>query len=94
MRKALQQAETVYHRKPSEDSRLSVKLLKTELDQVFQDIFEEDLVAKVRKVEVAADRCKNKESWNVINDITGRTAKGATEPKRGRKVGLGISRIC
>ena len=58
---------------------MSVKLLKTELDQVNQDIFEEDLVAKVRRVEVAADRCKNKESWNVINEITGRKAKGATQ---------------
>ncbi|XP_063686094.1 uncharacterized protein LOC134819873 [Bolinopsis microptera] len=79
VRTALQQAETVYHRDPSEDSRLSVKLLKTELDQVYQDIFEEDLVAKVRRVEMAADRCKNKESWNVINEITGRKAKGATQ---------------
>jgi len=48
VRTALQQAETVYRRRPSEDNRLSVKLLKTELDQAYQDIFEEDLVAKVR----------------------------------------------
>ena len=34
---------------------------------------------KIRRVENTADRCKNKESWAVINEITGRKAKGETQ---------------
>ena len=34
---------------------------------------EEILNRKIKKVEETADRCKNKESWNLVNDITGRT---------------------
>ena len=40
---------------------------------------EEDLVNKIRRVENAADRCKNKESWDIINEITGRKARGETQ---------------
>ena len=37
------------------------------------EVEEEILKSKIRKVEEAADRCKNKESWNLVNEITGRT---------------------
>ena len=30
---------------------------------------------KIRKAESAADRCKNKESWDLVNEVSGRKKK-------------------
>ena len=36
---------------------------------------EELLKQKIRKAENAADRCKNKESWNLVNEVSGKKKK-------------------
>ena len=71
-RKELMKSKTLYHTQPSEDHRYSVKLQKDILENAYKVVEEENLTNKIRKVEQAADRCKNKESWDLINNITGR----------------------
>ena len=57
---------------PTIESGATVQGKKATLADAYNEALEDDLVSKIRQVEAAHDRCKNKESWNVINDITGR----------------------
>ena len=43
-----------------------------ELSAVYAKAREEVLTEKISRVQRAADRCKSKESWMLINEITGR----------------------
>ena len=43
------------------------------LKACYKEVEEEILKGKIRKVEDTADRCKNKESWKLVNDISGGT---------------------
>jgi len=79
VREKLQLAEALYHQRPTEDHRLSVGELKTELDRAYLTAQEEDLIDKIRRVETAAEKCKSKESWAVINEITGRKKGGGCQ---------------
>lgn len=45
---------------------------KEELKAVYKQVEEEIMKEKIRVVEMVADRCKNKESWNLVNQITGK----------------------
>ena len=67
----LRTAKDQYHNAPTEDSRLKVDERKGELSAAYAKAREEVLTEKISRVETAADRCKSKESWMVINDITG-----------------------
>ena len=49
-----------------------VKVKKQSLCAVYQTVDEEQLVSKITQAENCADRSKNKESRNLINEITGR----------------------
>ena len=62
-----------YHQDPSEEKREEVATKKDLLKACYSEVEEEILKDKIRKVEDTADRCKNKESWNLVNEITGRT---------------------
>ncbi|KAL5260700.1 hypothetical protein ACHWQZ_G010752 [Mnemiopsis leidyi] len=66
-------AKDRYHQDPCEENREEVARRKDCLRTVYVEVEEEILKSKIRKVEEAADRCKNKESWNLVNEITGRT---------------------
>ena len=65
-----------YHADPSEERKRCVEERKEELYATYIKAREEVLTEKIRRVESAADKCKSKESWSIINEITGR--------KRGR----------
>lgn len=82
-RKALMDSKTLYHQEPTEDHRLSVKDGKDNLEKTYKSVQEEALIIKIRRAEEAADRCKNKESWNLINEITGRKKAGTSLIKGG-----------
>ena len=77
-RRTLFQAKDAYHENPTEESREVVKECKDALAESYREVEEETLVSRIRRAEVAADRCKNKESWDLINDITGRKSKPCT----------------
>ncbi|KAL5255696.1 hypothetical protein ACHWQZ_G011057 [Mnemiopsis leidyi] len=66
-------AKDRYHQDPCEENREEVARRKDCLRTAYVEVEEEILKSKIRKVEEAADRCKNKESWNLVNEITGRT---------------------
>ncbi len=57
---------------PTIESGVIVQGRKVALANAYNEALEEYLVSKIRQVKTAHDRCKNKESWTVINDITGR----------------------
>ena len=72
-RRELFLAKDKYHQEPCEEKREEVATKKDQLRVCYTEVEEEILKNKIRKVEETADRCKNKESWNLVNDITGRT---------------------
>ncbi len=69
-------AKDKYHLEPCEEKREIVATKKELLKTCYTEVEEEILVSKIRRVEETADRCKNKESWNLVNNITGRTGSG------------------
>ena len=70
-------AKDRYHQSPNEENREIVAETKSHLSECYKVVEEETLTRKIRGVEGAADRCKNKESWDLVNDITGRTRTNA-----------------
>ena len=72
-RRQLFLAKDKYHQEPCEERREEVATKKELLRTCYTEVEEEILNRKIKKVEETADRCKNKESWNLVNDITGRT---------------------
>lgn len=74
-RKELFKAKDNYHTDPSESTGERVRECKEALAESYRLVEEETLSFKISQAENAADRCKNKESWALINDITGRKSK-------------------
>jgi hypothetical protein len=80
-RQVLGLAKDKYHQEPTEQKRKAVAEGKDKLKSCYQKVEEEGLTRKIRMVEDTADRCKNKESWNLVYDITGknRSSSGLIE---------------
>lgn len=72
-RRELFLAKDKYHHHTLEENREEVAVKKEALKSCYLTVEEEILQEKIRKVEESADRCRNKESWELINDISGRT---------------------
>ena len=70
-RRELTLAKDRYHEDACEVNRESVVEKKDELKTCYKNVEEEGLSRRIRMVEVTADRCKNKESWSLVYDITG-----------------------
>ncbi len=77
-RKNLFHVKDIYHSNPCEETRVAVKESKEVLAASYLKVKEENLAHKINKAEEAADRCKNKESWALINDITGRKSNSCS----------------
>ena len=77
-RRNLFKAKDSYHSDPSEETRDLVRECKEALADSYRVVEEEALSRKIELSENAADRCKNKESWALINDITGRKNKSSS----------------
>ena len=60
-----------HHVNPTVSTGDTVAEKKEAFKSAYNVALEENLVDKIRRVENAHDRCKNKESWSVINEITG-----------------------
>ena len=71
-RRSLMEAKESYHQEPCESRREAVAFEKEKLRTCYRQVEEEGLTRKIRMVEDTADRCKNKESWSLVYDITGR----------------------
>ncbi|KAL5269444.1 hypothetical protein ACHWQZ_G003058 [Mnemiopsis leidyi] len=71
-------AKEDYHSDPSEETRDLVRDCKEALESAYAVVAKEFLSSKIRQAEIAADRCKNKESWALINDITGQKRKSSS----------------
>lgn len=71
-RRELYLAKDVYHQEPSEQNRETVAEKKGFLKSCYDEIEGDILRRKILMVEETANRCKNKESWNLVNDITGK----------------------
>ena len=69
----LYQAKDVFHQVPTEENREKVAEAKNCLSNRYKTVKEKAFVRKIKGVENAADCCKNKESWNLVNDVTGRS---------------------
>ena len=77
-RTELLEAEKKYHAEPSKQQREVIKDKKKSLDNAYLQAEEDALVMKIKRAENCADRCKNKESWTLINDISGRKNSGGS----------------
>ena len=71
-RNDLMLAKDKHHENPTVATGDTVAEKKEAFKSAYNVALEENLVNKIRRVENAHDRCKNKESWSVINEITGR----------------------
>ena len=71
-RNDLMLAKDKHHENPTVSTGDTVAEKKEAFKSAYNVALEENLVNKIRRVENAHDRCKNKESWSVINEITGR----------------------
>jgi len=58
---------------PNEDHRYQVKLAKDNLSKMYDVVQEEILEEKIARVENSHKRAKHKQSWNLINEVAGRT---------------------
>ena len=72
-RQELFTAKEKLHTDPNENNRAAVQQKKEDLKAAYNTVSEEILRFKITQVEYTADRCKNKESWNLVNDITGKS---------------------
>ena len=66
---------------PSDGNCTAVADKKKSLEECYSVVQEESLKKKIAQAEKAADRCKNKESWRLVNEVTERknTFCGLTE---------------
>ena len=71
-RNLLNNAKAQYHLDPSENHRTEVSERKDELTDNYHQIEEEILRKKIHLVETNTWHNNNKESWNLVNEITGR----------------------
>ena len=69
----------LYHLTPTDDTRTEVADKKEELKKNYQLVEEELLKKKIEKVQDTADRCKNKESGKLVNEVMGRKATNVSK---------------
>ena len=78
VREKIQKASEKYFKAPTDKNREVVNKLKEKLNQTYGDIYKEELDILVRKVESSNEHCGHRESWRLVNDISGRkTPKSA-----------------
>ena len=68
----LVETKSKYYLEPSSKLLHEVNAQKSHLETTYNEVEEEILSNKITKVEMAAECSRSKESWNLINDITGR----------------------
>lgn len=71
-REETQNATNRYLHKSNARNREELQKCKHKLQETYDTITEEELDKMIREVEAADEKSKHKESWNVINEITGR----------------------
>ena len=71
-RTKLTESTKKYHLDPSAPHLSEVNDYKNKLEDAYTEVEEEILDSKIRKVENAAEFNRTKESWNLINEISGR----------------------
>ena len=83
VRKETQSASERYCQKPTEHNRKKMQMCKNKLQETYDTIKEEELDMMIREVEEADEKSKHKESWHIINQITGRktTKQGIIKAK-------------
>ena len=70
-----------YRMEPNEDHRYQVKLAKDNLSKMYDVVQEEILEEKIARVENSHKRAKHKQSWNLINEVAGRTRAACAQIK-------------
>ena len=75
-RSELALAKGTYHASPSEAAREVVSSKKDNLLSCYTSLLEQNITTKIARAEQAADRCKNRESWRLVNEVTGRKKRG------------------
>ena len=87
-RKQVQYASSIYTTKPSEKNREKLCKSKSNLQEIYNLIEEEELGKAIREVEEANEKSRHGKSWKLINELTGRKKaktgiiKGATAKER------------
>lgn len=74
-REEVEAATTRYHTSPSDDTRSAVNEGKEALTEAYLAVEEEILDSKIKDVERATRNAKTKESWRLIDDISGRKGR-------------------
>ena len=71
-REDLETASQQYHAAPSEETLEGIGTAKNGLQNAYLNVHSEILENKISKVEAATKHAKTRESWRLINDISGR----------------------
>ena len=72
-----------YHEAPDESSRIRVNRVKEELLGAYVEVESEIIEGKIRKVEDAARNAKSREVWRLVNEVSGRNLRTASQMEGG-----------
>eukprot|EP00116_Pleurobrachia_bachei_P001801 sb/3462063/ len=71
-RESVETASQQYHSTPSEETLEGIGSAKKDLEDAYQIVNSEILESKISKVEDATKHAKTRESWRLVNEISGR----------------------
>uniref|UniRef100_A0A0L8ICI7 DNA helicase Pif1-like 2B domain-containing protein n=1 Tax=Octopus bimaculoides TaxID=37653 RepID=A0A0L8ICI7_OCTBM len=71
-REHLKAAKEQFLADPTEERKENMEVMKEELCAAYTEAREEALIKKIRRMERAVDGSRGKESWSIINEITGK----------------------
>ena len=71
-RESVETASQQYHSTPSEETLEGIGSAKKDLEDAYQIVHSEILESKISKVEDATKHAKTRESWRLVNEISGR----------------------
>ena len=87
-RRNVQEAFAKYEQNANEENQCKLQNAKDELEKAYTEVEEQELLRMIIEVEKANEQQRHKESWNIINSITGRKAtkkgmiKGSSREER------------
>ena len=82
-RQKVQEAFAKYQKDPTTNNQIELQAQKQSLQTMYDQCMEEELEEQIRKVESLATEYKHRESWKIVNEISGRnkSKKGILEGK-------------
>ena len=92
-REAVNGAFKIYGKSPIKDNEINLQVAKEDLQKAYDTVIEEELNQKITSLNNAHANRRHKESWKIINEVSGRKSVGQEKSKekvrkRGSKTGM------